>query len=140
MQDMLPLNRPPKQQFISPFKINQFKYETATSKRVLSFLMDENVCLKNRLSEILKNSFEKNLLEEMEIFQNKFIEVDERLESLRADVAALDKLLLTEWLEAELFMSGINNTLKNIRTNVEISETEFGKLKSAFSIYLLDNM
>lgn len=140
MQEMLPLNRPPVQQFISPLKLNQFKYETATCKRVLSFLMDENVWLKNRLSEILKDSFDNSLLEEMEIFQNKFIQVDESIENLKTDIAALDKLLLKEPLEAGLYTGGINNKLKSIRTNVETCETEFGKLKSAFNIYLLDKM
>ena len=79
-------------------KINQLQVEVNTWKRLLNFFRDENVYLKNRLSEILKNGFDRKLLEEFENFQTKFINQDEVISFLRNDIADLDKLLLNEKL------------------------------------------
>ena len=51
-------------------KLKQLKYESDTWKRLLDFMMDENIQLKNRLSEVLKDQFDKNLLDDVERFQS----------------------------------------------------------------------
>ena len=50
---------------IPELKLIQLQYEINTWKRLLSFMSEENIQLKNRLSEVLKNKFDKNLLEEV---------------------------------------------------------------------------
>ena len=58
--------------------------------------MDENIQLKNRLSEVLRDRFDKNLLVEVEVFQNYFIKEDAPIAFLRNNVAELDKLLVRD--------------------------------------------
>ena len=61
---------------ISNLKIKQLKHEAGTWKRVLGFMQEENIHLKNRLSDVLKERFNKKMLEDVEIFQNNFIKED----------------------------------------------------------------
>jgi len=80
-------------QHIPNLKLKQLQYEAGTWKRLLLFMSDENICLKNRLSEILKGPFNGSLLDELENFQSRFIREDELLLFMRSDFVALDKLL-----------------------------------------------
>ena len=121
-------------------KLKQLQYESDTWKRLLGFMMDESIHLKNRLSEVLKDKFDKNLLVEVEVFQTNFIKEDTLVALLRNDVAELDKLLVREICEDGKIINKIDIRMKNLRTNIMHAEIQFGKLKSAFNSYLLENM
>ena len=99
-------------------KLKQLQYESDTWKRLLGFMMDENIHLKNRLSEVLKDKFDKNLLVEIEGFQSNFIKKDELIGLLRNDVAGLDKLLEREIFEDGKIVNEIERRLKNLRNNI----------------------
>jgi regulator of replication initiation timing len=71
MQEILSNTKQIKPGDISDFKLKQLQYEIDSWKRLLGFMMEENIHLKIRLSEMLKNKFDNNLLEEVEIFYNK---------------------------------------------------------------------
>ena len=121
-------------------KINQLQVEVNTWKRLLNFFSDENVCLKNRLSEILKNGFDRKLLEEFENFQTKFIKQDEMITFLRNDIAELDKLLLNEKLGIGKNENTIDRKLEHLRKNITNSEGRFFQLQINFNTYILENM
>ena len=121
-------------------KLKQLQYESDTWKRLLGFMMDENIHLKNRLSEVLKDNFDKNLLEGVEGFQNNFIKEDELIGLLRNDVAGLDKLLEREIFEDGKIVNEIDKRLKNLRNNIVYAEKQFGKLKLEFNNYLSENI
>jgi len=121
-------------------KLKQLQYESDTWKRLLGFMMDENIHLKNRLSEVLKDKFDKNLLVEIEGFQNNFIKEDELIGLLRNDVAGLDKLLEREIFEDGKIVNEIDKRLKNLRNNIVYAEKQFGKLKLEFNNYLSENI
>lgn len=121
-------------------KLKQLHYESETWKRLLSFMMDENVHLKNRLSEILKNSFDRNLLEEMENFQNRFIKEDSWIGLLRHDVVEFDKLLEREISEDGQVATEINSRLNKLRNNIINADKEFDRLKMEFNSYLLEKV
>lgn len=121
-------------------KINQLQVEVNTWKRLLNFFSDENVCLKNRLSEILKNGFDRKLLEEFENFQTKFIKQDEMITFLRNDIAELDKLLLNEKLGMGINENTIDRKLEHLRKNIANSEGRFFQLQINFNTYILENM
>ena len=101
-------------------KINQLQIEVNTWKRFLNFFRDENVCLKNRLSDILKNGFDRNLLDELENFQTKFIKHDEVIILLRNEIAELDKLLLNERSGDGIPNNKIDKKLDHLRNNMII--------------------
>jgi hypothetical protein len=121
-------------------KLKQLQYERDTWKRLLGFMMDETIHLKNRLSEILKYKFDKNLLEEAENFQSSFLKEDELISLLRNDVAELDKLLVREVFEDGKIIKEIERRLKRLRNNIITAERQLGKLKLEFNSYLSENM
>jgi hypothetical protein len=121
-------------------KLKQLQYETETWRRLLGFMTDENIRLKNRLSEILRNEFDKDLLEEVEIFQSNFIKQDERISLLRNEVAGMDKLLTREIFEDGIIIKKIDKKIKHIRHIIRIAEEQFAKLKSGFNNYLSKNI
>jgi regulator of replication initiation timing len=121
-------------------KLKQLKYEADTWKRLLGFMMEENIHLKNRVSQILKDRFDENLLEEVEVFQSSFIKEDEMIGLLRNDVAELDKLLQKEVFEDGIIIKNIESKLKKLRHNIKNAEKQFGKLKMDFNNYLSENI
>ena len=121
-------------------KLKQLQYESDTWKRLLGFMKDENIHLKNRLSEILKNGFNKNLLEELENFNSRFLKEDELIGLIRHDMAELDKLLLRKTFENGKIIEEIGKKLKTIRNNTELAERRFAKVKLEFNNYLSENI
>jgi hypothetical protein len=74
-------------------ELRQLQYESDTWKRLLGFLEEENIHLKNRLSEILKSGFNDNLLDELENFHGRFVK--KTGDSFASNnVAELDDLLV----------------------------------------------
>ena len=119
-------------------KLKQLQHESATWKRSLGYIIEENIHLKNRISAILKDKFDKNLLDRIESFQNSFLKEDERISLLRNDIVEFDKLL--ELAEAGNPQKEITGKLKKIRNNMVSTETQFGSLKIEFNSYLSENI
>lgn len=119
-------------------KRKQFQYETDTWKRSLSFIRDENIHLKNRLTEILKNGFDKRSLENLEYFQTRFIKEDERVGLIRDDVAAIDKIIQDHLLDDDgQVVKETDDKLETLRNNVLHAEKQFNQLKLEFTNYML---
>ncbi|MGZ5220895.1 MAG: hypothetical protein ACXWC7_12480 [Chitinophagaceae bacterium] len=121
-------------------KLKQLQFESNAWKRLLCFMMDENVHLKNRITEILKNDTDNNLLEEIENFQNNLVRQDEVISLLRHDTAELDKLLVREIFEDGAITKEINKKLKDLRNNISTAEKQFTKVKLEFNNYLLETL
>lgn len=121
-------------------KLKQFEFECETWNRTLKYLVNENIHLKNRLSEILKDKFDKYLLEEVEGFQNRFIREDELIDLIRNEIAELEELLDTEEQESEEFDIDRDRKIKKIRNNLKIAENRFSELKSDFNDFLIENI
>ena len=121
---------------IPELKLIQLQYEINTWKRLLSFMSEENIQLKNRLSEVLKNNFDKNLLEEVEIYYTNIIKEDELFILLRNEINELDNLLVRKVFEEEEFMKNFEKKFRRFSNNIKNSEKQFGKLKLNFNNYL----
>lgn len=124
---------------ISNFKLKQLQYEIDTWKRLLGFMIEENIHLKIRLSEVLKNKFDNNLLEEVEDFYNKIIKEDDLFLLLRNEINELDKLFDNIIFKEEDVLIKANRKFKRFRNNINATEKQFGKLKMNFNNYLLEN-
>ncbi len=118
----------------------QLQHESDAWKRQLSFIKDENVHLKNRLSDVLREHFSDQLLEGIEIFQNSFVKEDEMIALIRNEIAEFDKLLLREIFEDGNIAKEIGSRIHKLRNNISIAEKQFGKLKMAFHSYLSENL
>lgn len=122
------------------FKIRQLQYESDTWKRTLGFMIEENIHLKNRIAEILKNGFDKNQLEEVEVFQNRFIKEDELISIMRNGVAEFDKLIVREIFEDGRLKKSVSKKLSQLRHNITVAENQFSRLKQEFNSYLLSTV
>lgn len=120
-------------------KLRQISYETDTWKRLLSFMMDENVRLKNRISEILDDKFNKQMLDQIEIFHGNFLKEDELIGLLRNDVAEIEKLLHKEINEEEV-IAETEKKVRKLRNNIITADRQFSNLKLEFNNYLLENI
>jgi len=122
-----------------PEKLQQFKHENESWKRMLEFMQQENVHFKTRLAEVLQKDVQKDFLDKAEYFQSGFLQFDERIAFLRRDISVFNKLFLTE-----LFHNGHLNELelkqKRLRKEIEAEEKKFNKLKGEFNNYLNDTL
>jgi hypothetical protein len=122
---------------MSPVKISkpdQFHHENKTWIRLLEFFKQENYFMKNRLSEVLDHSFDKDFLALAEQFQNKFILKDEYIDELRHDINNQDHIL------TDAYGAGVDNkmtkTQEKLRNEMEYFEKDFYMLKNEFNTYL----
>ena len=120
------------------FELNfkQLQYESDTWKRLLEFMMEENVYQKNRLSEILMDNFAESLLADAETFLNRFIKEDDIIALLRHEVAELDKLLTRDVAKDGLQKKETLKKTGRIRNNISVAELQFKKLKTDFNSYV----
>ena len=112
----------------------QFLHENKTWCRLLDFFKQENSYLKNRLSEVVDISTDKEFLALAEQFQNKFIIKDEYIDELKRDIIRQEYILneLNEFLPDEK-ITGIQSKFRN---EMEYFEKDFNQLKNGFNKYL----
>jgi len=115
-------------------KKEQFHHENKTWIRLLEFFKQENYFMKNRLSEVLDNSVDKDFLALAEQFQNKFVLKDEYIDELRRDINKLDQILSDN--PAGSIDNILTKTQGKLRNEMEFFEKDFNKLKNDFNKYL----
>lgn len=120
-------------------KLEQLQFESDTWKRLLGCMVDENVRLKMRLSEVLKDKFNQNLLEDAENFQSRFLKEDELIALLRNDMAELEKVLKRETAE-EAVIKEVYKKLKVIKENIKTAEKHLSTLQLEFNNYIAENI
>lgn len=118
-------------------RLKQVKYEAESWKRLLQFLIEENINMKNRLSEVLSGPFDYNLLERLDTFQARFVQIDSLLSLIRHYVVEVEELLInnepvTDWLV------NLYTKLRILRNSVTNAEKILLKLESDFNGYLSD--
>lgn len=118
------------------FKLKQLQYEVEGYKRLLVFMIDENIHFKNRLSEIIKDNYNNPSLEFAEQFQSNFIKEDQLIELLRNEIAELDKLLVREIFEDGKVEKKVSKLYKQLNKKINISEKQFNNLKKEFNSYI----
>jgi hypothetical protein len=122
---------------MSPIKLSkpdQFHHENKTWSRMLDFFKQENSILKNRLSEVLDLSMDKNFLALAEQFQNKFILKDEYIDELRHDINEHDQGLINN-VESIVDIK-LTRRQEKLRNEMEYFEKDFNNLKNEFNKYL----
>lgn len=123
-----------------PAKIySQLNSESNTWKEILEFIMNENVQMKNKLAEILKNNFERNSLNGLEKFQTKIIKEDDRIGLLRNEIVEIKKLIGEEDFENEKYFDEIMKKVDVLRSNLINAGNQSSKLKSEFNKILFEN-
>jgi Txe/YoeB family toxin of Txe-Axe toxin-antitoxin module len=125
---------------MSYLKKKQLQYEVDTLKRLLDFMTDENIHLKNRIAEILSDRFDTYLLEEVDNFQSSLVKEDDLIVLLRNEVAEVDSLFAKETNKDADLKKKIEARLKRLHRNMHTAEKQFGKLKLKFHRFLSKNI
>lgn len=111
-------------------------FQLRSVKRAVDFMMEENVCLKNRVAEILKNGFDTRMLAMLEVFQDSFISHDQLIELLRNDVARMEQLIQEAVADSTAF-AAMCHQLKRLQKSITAAEDRFKKMKAAFNDTML---
>ena len=111
--------------------VSQFLSENETWNRTLECLTEEDLNLKKRLSEILKNMDQRDdtLLERIEHFHNRLLKINETISFLCQEVNKSEKQLMQELNINTEFPSERRHLQKKIRKEMEMIEFEFHTLK-----------
>lgn len=125
---------------MTDLKRKQLQHETATCKRVLHFMQEENIHLKNRLSDVLKDRFNKKMLDDVEVFQNNFIKEDEVISLLKNDLAEIEKSLQPDVVSFEKLETYLDVKIKTLKINIENAERDFSNINNSFNNYLSENL
>lgn len=136
------LKRPPSPVSKSSQALDQYRHENATWKRILGYLIEENIILKTRLSEILQNSIvgDNGFLDKIEYFQNQFLKEDEIFGYLKLDISEQEQLLYPEILDDPDKLSQVKKYQKKLTKELETAEKVFNTLKFEFNTYLSETL
>lgn len=120
----------------------QYRHENATWKRILGYLIEENIILKTRLSEILQNITigDNGFLDKIEYFQNQFLKEDEIFGYLKLDILEQEQLLDPDMPEDSEKLSLIKRNQKKLTKELETAEKIFNTLKFEFNTYLSETL
>jgi len=113
----------------------EIKYENEVGKKLLQGLQQDNVLLKNKLSEILKLNIRDGILEKAENFQTSFLLADERISFLRKDNMELCRQFLKAIGDRNA-LEELSQKQKQLKKQIKQEEKEFNKLKLAFNSYI----
>lgn len=117
-------------------KLSQMKYEIEACKRSLNFIAYENIHFMGRLSQIVENDSEKNMLAEIKNYLNKAGVHDELIKLLKNDILKIDNQLakINGGLDE---VEDIKPLLQLLQSNILITEMQFIKLYSDFNNFFL---
>jgi seryl-tRNA synthetase len=115
-------------------KPDQFHHENKTWRRLLEFLKQENIILKNRLAEVVDYRMDKEFLALAEQFQNKFIIKDEYIDELRHDINEQAEDLIK--IKDHFTNNKLIKRQEKLRNEMEYFEKDFSNLKNEFNKYL----
>ena len=117
--------------------MRQFQIKIDKWKQLLDSETEENVFLKNSISDILKNNFDQKRLEEIEEFQTHFIKMDELIHSLKGRInnsADFPHFQIFEDVKAE---RQFFRSMKGLGRDINTFASQFHLLKSAFNDFQL---
>ena len=121
-------------------KIKQLQCQSESWKRILGFMREENAYMKDCVSELAKNEVHIDLLDKLEIFQNRFVKADELISLLRDEVNELENLLNRDIFENGNMMKMADKRFRKVKANIETTQQDFAKLLQDFNNYVLETL
>jgi hypothetical protein len=115
-------------------KLSQLKWENESWLRVINFLEQENVFLKNRLALAIKG-IESEHMADIEQFQTMFLNHDTLFSILAQDIANHKKALANAQKEITK-LSQASLQQKKLRRDIDKLEKEFCSLRNKFNSYM----
>ena len=116
--------------------IQQYVYEAECWERLLNYILQENICFKNRLAEVAGGEIEAYVLLSAEKFQDEFLSQDRIISYLTDEVSLQRKLLAHAVGQDGLISIDMMMRHKRLRNDIYRAEQIFMKLKDEFLLYL----
>ena len=93
--------------------------------------MEENLVLKDMLADILKNNFDNSRLDQIEEFQNNFINEEQLTNDLRKEIVELQKQS-SKIMDDSMQKEGFNEKMKKFNEELKQSDLRFQSMVSSF--------
>lgn len=117
-------------------KLEQFRFEKESWKRILGFIEQENEYFERRLLEVLKKSADLAFMPEFIYFKSWIADQDEKLKRMRKSLYGNDYLLTGELSVDSSRLKKIIHQQKTMRMEMKIVEETFYRLKINFNYFL----
>lgn len=104
-------------------------------KYILSVVEDETIFFKTKLARVLANDLEKSHLGDLEIFQHRFLMMDEQVILLRHEVRELQEIIQQQAVAAPL-PANVTTLQQGVAVKIKRLQQSFNELASDFSEYL----
>lgn len=120
-------------------KRGELIHENEGWRKNLALLEDENIHFKTRLANILNGTFQKDQLEHLEYFQNRFLKMDEQLSLLKHEVREQLYHLQQEHFHMNGEYKKALDVQKRLEVKIIIVRENFEKLSVEFNSYMNNN-
>ncbi|CAL1518884.1 hypothetical protein [Chitinophaga sp. MM2321] len=104
-------------------------------KYALAVLEDETIYFKIKLTRILSNDFERSHLEQLEVFQHRFLKMDEQIGLLRHEAGELQEAL-KQVDKTTLEPESVKEFRRMLEAKIDIIKDTFDILSADFKMYL----
>jgi hypothetical protein len=118
---------------------NQLALEVESWTRLLRFLSDENVQIKIRFANVLKNFEDNRHLIQLEQFNDSFISQDELIKLLRNEVEGVARILRSDDVNIREQAALLEKKATGLRKNIQVAEQQFVQLRRRFDQFQHDN-
>lgn len=115
--------------------LKQYVYEAQSWQRILSFMQQENVTLKNRLAEVVSGAIPHEDLARAEDFQDEFLSQD-RIHAYLSKEIQKQVLLLNAYNRNGSDFDKVSTNQKELRNCLHKTEALFAGAREAFVSYL----
>ena len=120
-------------------KLSELTTAHESWKKGLKALEDENIHFKTQLADILKTAPDKDQLEVLEYFQNRFLKTDEQISLLRHEIREQQYLLQPASQTNGLQLKKTIDMQKRLEVKIIIIRENFDNLRISFNDFLSDN-
>lgn len=110
-------------------KVADLKEEREQWLQTLEQMLQDNIYMKNRLAEIIKEDITASSLEKAEFFHNELLHKDAVIALLRYDIIKQNKIATT--LENE---NAVSRKHEKLRSDMQMMEAEFSRLLNDFNL------
>lgn len=112
--------------------------ESDAWKRQLAYMTDETINLKNRISEVLKDVDNKEIVNSLETYQTCLLEEDELILFLRNDIREYERMLYQGRFEDFGLENKYRHRTHELRRSIRLATEKFETLKAGFYSYLTE--
>ncbi len=110
-------------------RVVNIKVEREQWLQTLEHMLQDNIYMKNKLAEIIKEDISAASLERAEYFHNELLNKDAVIALLRYDIIHQSRINVTD-----INQNAVAQKHEKLRSDMQMMEAEFGRLLNEFNI------